>query len=186
MDYYRHHPNLLVRLKERMTTRIAMIFSVANTSIFEIFDWQMFSVFYGIAIVLIVFPGFSGFWPLSSFSFLKKRGRWNGVFTFLFVSIIAVPHLLLTLLPLKAQKTALLSNDFVILEAVFDGQQPDKEVAWATFPETSLSFGGNRYEVPGSLHGSLKLLPNIRSQLKRNTVYRLFISGDILLKIEVI
>ena len=169
-----------------MIERLAMIFSVTDISILEVFDWKGFAVFYGIAIVLMVFPGLSGVWPLSSFSFLKKCGRWNGVFTFLFVSLIAVPHFLGTALPLKAQKAALLSNDFEIVEAVFDGQQPDKKVAWGTFPETSLSFGSNTYQVPGSLHGILKLLPKISDQLQENTVYRLFIAGDVLLKIEVI
>ncbi len=163
-----------------------MIFSVADISILEVFDWQMFAIFYGIAAALIAFPGLSGVWPLSSFSFLKKHGRWNGVVTSLFISLIAVPHFLVTALPLRAQKAALLSDDFEVIEAVFDGRQPDKHVAWATFPETTLSFAGKTYEVPGSLHGSMKLLPDIRKQLKKGEAYRLFLSDGVILKIQTV
>lgn len=163
-----------------------IIFSVADISILDVFDWQMFVIPYGIAAVLIAFPGLSRTWPLSSFSFLKKHGRWNGIVTLLFISLIAVPHFLATALPLRAQKAALLSNDFEVIEAIFDGRQPNRQVAWATFPEMSLSFAGNTYEVPGSLHGSMKLLPDIRGQLITNTIYRLFLSDGVILKIEAI
>ncbi|MEL8056124.1 MAG: hypothetical protein AAGK66_08215, partial [Pseudomonadota bacterium] len=135
-------------------------------------------------LILIIFPKSSRIWPFSTFSLLPKRGRWNGVASFLFVSLIAVPHFLMTAHPLQEQKEVLLSGEFVTLEAIYDGQQPDREVAWTTFPETTLSFGGVQYDVPGSLHGSFTLLPNIRNDLDSGHKYRLMLSEDVIIQIE--
>lgn len=163
-----------------------MVFSVADYSVWEIFPWRIFALFYAIALVLIAYPKSSGWWPLSSFSLLAKLGRWNGIATFCFVSVIAVPHFLETANPLNAQKRALETGQYSNIEATYDGQKPDKKVAWATFPETDLSFGGAEYEVPGSLHGSVDLLPKIRSQLTPGDRYRLSISDNVILRIETV
>ena len=161
-----------------------MLFSIADYSVWEIFPWKAFTLFYAIALVLIVFPQSSRWWPLSSFSFFAKRGRWNGVATFCFVSIIAIPHYLATANPLQAQKSALATGRYASLVVSYDGQQPIKKVAWATFPETDLSFEGTKYEVPGSLHGSMELLPIIRSRLTQGHRYQLSISSNVILRID--
>lgn len=161
-----------------------VIFSVDDYSVWEIYPVWMFSVFYTIAILLILFPRSSRVWPLSTFSFLSKYGRWNGVVTLVFVSLIAIPHFLMTNISLEKQKKALLLKNFTITNATFDGQQSDKKVGLATYPEPNLSFDGKSYEVTGSLHGSMTLLPEIRNQLQTGETYRLSIFEGVLLKIE--
>ena len=163
-----------------------MVFSVADYSVWDIFSWEMFVFFYGIAIILFIFPKSSSIWPLSSFSFLAKFGRWNGVATFIFISLIAIPHFFGTASPLKTQKKALESGDFNIIEAAYNGQQPDKEIAWTSFSETTLLFDGTQYNVPGSLHGSIDLLPKVRSLLIAGQTYRLSISEGVILEIELL
>lgn len=163
-----------------------MIFSVEDLSILDVFDWMMFVVLYGAAAALIAFPALSRIWPFTSFTLLKRHMRGNGVAILVLVSIIAVPHFLMTALPLREQKTALLAGSYEALEAVYDGPQPNKTLAFATIPATSLSFSGKSYDVPGSLHGSLKLLPKIRTKLQTKTTYRLFLWNGVILKIEAV
>lgn len=163
-----------------------MLFSVIEYSVWEIFPWKLFAVFYGISIILIAFPQLSRWWPFSSFSLLSKLGRWNGIATFCLVTFISIPHFAMTSAPLAAQKKALNSGQYFIVEAVFDGARPEKSVAGVTIPETSLSFDGVQYDVPGSLHGSTTLLPEIRDQLKTGRYYRLSIFENTVLQIEVV
>ncbi len=155
-------------------------------SVWEIFPWKLFAIFYAIAILLFVFPKTSSLWPFSSFSLFSKLGRWNGFVLLCLVTIIAIPHFTGTSAPLATQKEALNSEQYFIVEAVFDGAPPEKSVAGVTLPETTLSFGGEQYEVPGSLHGSTKLLPKIRDQLTKGHRYRLSVFQNTVLQIELV
>lgn len=160
-----------------------MVFSVADYSVWDIFSWELFLISYGIAIILVIFPKSSSIWPLSSFSLLTKFGRWNGVAAFAFISIIAVPHFFGTYFPLQAQKEAFAADNFNIIEAVYEGRQPDKKIALQALPENTLLFDGEQYEVPGSLHGSVNFLPEIRGRLILGQTYKLSVSEGVILEI---
>lgn len=160
-----------------------MIFSVSEYSIWDIFPWQMFLAFYFIAAILLIFPKSSKMWPFSTFSFLSKLGRWNGVVTLAFVSLIAVPHFLMTNVPLKNQKDALELNNFSTIQATFDGHQVSKKIAFSSIPETTLSFDGTKCELPGSLHGGLNLVSEIQNQLEAGKKYKVSIFRGVVLEI---
>ncbi len=161
-----------------------MIFTIADLSVWDIFPWGLFVGGFGIAALLVVFPEIERVWPFSSFSFLGRLKRWNGVALACLVLVIAVPHFLATKLTLDAQQRALETGSFVVVEASFDGRKPDTQLAFSKFPETSLTFEGANYDVPASLHGSVSLLPKIRDELVPGAKYRLSVSGDTLLQIE--
>jgi hypothetical protein len=162
------------------------IFSVADYSIWDVFMWRQFAPLFAIAALFLVFPKISEAWPFSSVSLFGKLGRWNALIVAAFISVLLAVHFFATAHPLNKQKRALSSANFEVLHASFDGQKPDKEVAWMTVPEMTLTFDGVDYDVSGSLHGSIDLLRTIRSMLREGQVYRLSVAEGVILKIETV
>ena len=161
-----------------------LIFSVEDLSVWQVYNWQWMVPLYIVCIILLMFPGTAKVWPLSSFSFLKDAGRKNGLLTLALVSVISVGHFLFTYLPLMQEKQNLSSGGFSVLEGSFDGRQPDRIIAGQRFPETTLMFDGVEYEMPGSLHGSVFLLPRVRAELEVGEKYNLYIADGIVLRID--
>lgn len=161
-----------------------VLFSIDQVSIWDVFSWGTIAALYLLPTAMLLFPRLVEIWPFSSFAILRFRGRWAGAVSFAFVSIIAIPHFLGEYVPLKNQKAAFAEGRFVTVVLTVDGMQPDKKVAWASFPESSLSFEGTRLDVPGSLHGSLNLLPEIRDRLVAGQHYELKIADETILEIR--
>lgn len=161
-----------------------MVFSVLDYSIWDVFPWKSFSLLYAVAFIPVAVPQARSLFALFGFSMLERFDRGTGLAPILLISLVVIPHFILTAIPLHSEKRALESGDYSIIVAMYDGRQPDRQVAWATFPETTLLFDGKQYQVPGSLHGSVDLLPAIREKLMPSQKYSLYVSGEVILQIE--
>lgn len=159
-----------------------MIFSVIDMSLWDIFNWELFALFYVVAVAAIIVPSLSDAVSMISITPFKK-GRWNGLALFVLVSVIAVPHYVITANALHSEKQALLSGEYETRNVVYDGQGPDTKVAWATFPDTTLSFEGTVYEFPGSLHGTFRT-EGLRERLVEGDRYTLHVKDGVLLQLS--
>lgn len=159
-------------------------FTIDGVSVWHLYPWPLFLVGYAIACLLIVFPGLSRVWPFSAFSFIPKRGRWNGVLTLAFISVIAIPHFLMASSALQSAQSRLLNGEFETLVLSFDDQEEAQEFVGQAAPGMTLVFGGRPYDLPGGLHGAVIFPGRLRGLLREGEDYRLFVSGDEILRIE--
>lgn len=163
---------------------MATVFTIEGVSVWHLYPWPLFMIAYAFACLLIVFPGLSRIWPFSSFSFMPKRGRWNGFLTLAFVSAIAVPHFLMTSSALQSAQSRLVNGEFEIHVLPFDDQDEAQEFLGQAVPGKTLVFDGRPYELPGGLHGAVTFPARLRGVLREGEDYRLFVSGDEILRIE--
>ncbi|WP_417491743.1 hypothetical protein [Maricaulis sp.] len=161
-----------------------VVFTVADLSVWQVFQWRWFAVLYVFAAAFIAFPRLLKIWPLSNFRFFKKRGRLNGFLLLGMTSIIGGGHLFLTLLPLEEAWSALRDNRCATVVAAFDGRKPDRELMMQSFAEMTLTFEGVDYDVPGGLHGAAFLLPRIRADLETGGTYRMCVLDNLILVVE--
>ncbi|WP_323761103.1 hypothetical protein [Maricaulis sp.] len=161
-----------------------VVFTVAETSVWEVFQWRWIPVFYVVSAAFIAFPRLLDFWPLSNFAFFEKRKRLNGVLLSGLVTLMGGGHFLMTYLPLKSSQASLQAGQCAIVVASFDGRKPDQELMTVSVAETTLTFEGADYEMPGSLYGSVYLLPVIRANLEAGRSYSLCVLDDVILRIE--
>lgn len=161
-----------------------LVFTVADVSVWDVFEWRLILGFYVLSAAFIAFPRLIDLWPLSNFRFFEKRKRLNGVIVFGLVTLIGGAHFFMTYLPLASSRAALLASQCTIVVATFDGRKPDRELMTHSFQETTLTFESADYEIPGNLHGSLFLLPDIRADLEAGDTYRLCVIDDVILTIE--
>ena len=99
------------------------------------------------------------------------------------VSLLVIPHFLMTAYAVKSQQHALQTGSADRVTGTYDGTESSAPSALPIFPDLQLSFGAKKYEAPGGLHG-VELLPEIRSKLVKGSPYLLHVNDGVVLKIE--
>lgn len=106
-----------------MTEEI-LIFSIASLSVWDIFNWQLFAVFYCFALVLWLFPTAAGSRPIVRIAFLSSHPKRNAIGLFIFVSIISVPHFAITYYAYENDRDALFNGSYTEYEGIYEQYRP--------------------------------------------------------------
>ena len=158
-----------------------ILFSISNYGVFDIYQWWMFLIFYGIAALLLI-PATSRIWPIRNFSFFKTNPTKSAIVLFVFVTLIAVPHYLWCATALAADKRALATNEYEKVVGCYMRPSPENEnFLHAQRSSLKIIISGRTLSPPVGGY-ALYILDEIRSLLPRDEPIVAFVRDGALIE----